>query len=112
MKKLLKLAMATLLALSSITLVNAQVYQDRYYTNEVDYYSYLGNVMHASSYHLPEKYDSRDYTHVTSVKNQGSYETYWIHAMLAASETNILKKGLATSNDSLNLSELAAGYVV
>ena len=112
MKKIAKLLLATIMLFSSITFVQANGYNEHYYSNEPENYRYLNNVIHAPSYDLPEKYDSREYGYVTSVKNQGSYDTHWLHALVGASESNILKKGLATAYESLNLSELAAGYVV
>lgn len=112
MKKITQLLLVTFMFLSSLTWVQANGFDEYYYANELDNYPYLNNVIHASSYDLPIQYDSRNKGLVTSVKNQGSYETHWLHAFMGASESNILKKGLAASSEQLNLSELAAGYVV
>lgn len=112
MKKITQLLLVTFMFLSSLTWVQANGFDEYYYANELDNYPYLNNVIHASSYDLPKQYDSRNKGLVTSVKNQGSYETHWLHAFMGASESNILKKGLAASSEQLNLSELAAGYVV
>lgn len=55
-----------------------------------------------------EKYDSRDYDIVTSVKNQGSTNLCWVYGSLAAMETNILRQGFSNkTKDDLNLDEEA-----
>ena len=45
---------------------------------------------------IPTKYDLRDVSCLTSVKNQGSYGTCWAHASIGAIESNLLKQNLET----------------
>ena len=60
---------------------------------------------------LPKKYDSRDLSIVTGIRDQGSYGTCWAHSALACVETYMIKHkikdgstGEAATTD-LNLSE-------
>ena len=59
---------------------------------------------------LPAKYDSRKKGYITSVKNQGYYGTCWAFAAISAAETSILKKGLYTGTNELDLSEMYLAY--
>lgn len=111
MKKFLSLFFVCLLLLNAMNGIYAIGENEHYYTNEFDNYHYVDVVLHPSSTSLPSKYDSRDYQYVTSVKNQGVYDTHWLHAFIGASEANIIKRKFATK-DTLDLSELAAGYMV
>ena len=53
-----------------------------------------------------DKYDSRDYGIVTSVKNQGNTNLCWVYGSLAAMETNILRQGFSgKTNENLDLNE-------
>lgn len=63
-------------------------------------------IVKAVSY--PEKYDSRSYSAVTSVKNQYQTGSCWAHATMAASESSLIKSGMATN--SLDLSEFQLAY--
>lgn len=45
------------------------------------------------------EYDPRSTGIITSVKNQGNYETCWAFASMSAAETSMLKKGNVTSPD-------------
>ncbi len=57
---------------------------------------------------LPSSYDSRSSSIVTSVKNQGSYNTCWTHSALACMETGAIKDlGYPAS---VNLSESHLAY--
>lgn len=56
----------------------------------------------------PARYDARDNGWVTSVKNQGNYESCWSFSSLAAIETNLIKNGRADA--SLDLSENQFAY--
>lgn len=58
---------------------------------------------------LPEKYDSRDYGYITSVKNQGQEGCCWAFAEIGAIEANLIKKGLVT-NDGVDYSEAHAAW--
>ena len=55
---------------------------------------------------IPARYDLRDYGYVSSVKNQGSYNTCWAHATMAAAESNYLMK----YGKELDLSEYQLAY--
>ncbi len=55
---------------------------------------------------LPSSYDLRDYGVVTSVKGQGSTGTCWAHSAIAAAESNLVYKGLATSDVDLSEAHL------
>lgn len=63
-------------------------------------------IVKAVSY--PEKFDSRTNATVTSVKNQYQTGSCWAHATMAASESSLIKSGMAT--DSLDLSEFQLAY--
>ncbi len=56
----------------------------------------------------PARYDARDNGWVTSVKNQGNYESCWSFSSLAAIETNLIKNGRADA--SIDLSENQFAY--
>lgn len=56
----------------------------------------------------PARYDARDNGWVTSVKNQGNYESCWSFSSLSAIETNLIKNGRADA--SLDLSENQFAY--
>lgn len=47
---------------------------------------------------LPEKYDARDESLVTAVKNQYSTGACWAFAAISAAETSIIKKGFETAD--------------
>ncbi len=53
---------------------------------------------------LPQKYDSRDYGRVTSVKNQNPHGTCWAFSVCAAAESSLISQGYETK-DSVDLSE-------
>ncbi|MGN1044828.1 MAG: carboxypeptidase regulatory-like domain-containing protein [Candidatus Methanomethylophilaceae archaeon] len=57
---------------------------------------------------LPSSYDLRDYGLVTSVKDQGNYNTCWAFAFISCVETNLIKKGYADL--SIDLSEYQLVY--
>ncbi len=65
-------------------------------------------VLGASS--LPSSYDLRDEDCVTPVKDQGAEGMCHAFAAIGACETNLLKQGLETDPDSLDLSEAQLGY--
>lgn len=52
---------------------------------------------------LPTHFDLRENGLITSVKSQGQTNSCWAHASLAAAESNMVMKGLATNN--IDLSE-------
>ena len=57
---------------------------------------------------LPEKYDSREYGRVTSVKNQGAFGTCWAFAAIGEAESSLLTQGLV--NQDIDLSEYQFAY--
>ncbi len=58
-----------------------------------------------------EKFDSRDYDIITPIRNQGSKQTCWSYATIAAAEASILREGLTTeSNATFHLSEDNIAY--
>ncbi len=65
---------------------------------------------------LPESYDLREESCVTSVKNQGSEGLCWAFAVLSACESNLLKQGVSipedwlSENGELDLSEAHLGW--
>ena len=62
-------------------------------------------LLHADT--IPAKWDAREYGLVTSVKDQGNYDTCWIFATMSAIETSILKNGgLALDLSEKNLANL------
>ncbi len=65
-------------------------------------------VLGASS--LPLSYDLRDDGCVTSVKNQGAEGMCHAFAAIGACESNLLKQGIETEPESLDLSEAQLGY--
>ena len=67
-----------------------------------------GNRLYSSST-LPASYSLVDLSRVTSVKNQGSYNTCWTFGATASAESNLLTKSLAVLG-SLDLSEVQLGY--
>ncbi|MBQ6074847.1 MAG: InlB B-repeat-containing protein [Lachnospiraceae bacterium] len=72
------------------------------------YYRLLGKMPTRDT--LPEKYDSRDYGLVTSMKNQNPYGSCWAHAAVASIESYMIKYGIPVGNGSaatldLDLSE-------
>ena len=65
-----------------------------------------GEEVRAASY--PSKLDPRTDGKVTSVKNQYKTGSCWAHATMAASESSLLKSGMAA--DSIDLSEFQLAY--
>ena len=67
------------------------------------------SLINVSSY-FPELNHSFTYpgNYVTGVKNQGNYNLCWAFSGVAAAESNLIKKGKATT--SLDLSEVQLGY--
>lgn len=59
---------------------------------------------------IPEAYDLRDYGLVTPVRNQGAEGMCHAFAAIGACETNLLKQGLETDCEALDLSEAQLGY--
>ena len=57
---------------------------------------------------LPASYDSRKCGYVTALKNQGDLGTCWAFATIAATETSLIKHGLANKEE--NLSEYHLSY--
>ena len=58
------------------------------------------------------KYDSRDFNIVTKVQDQSPYNICWSYSSIAAVETALLRQGLATDNNALNLNEKNVAYSV
>lgn len=56
---------------------------------------------------LPSKFDARDQGWVTSVKDQGAYESCWAFSAIAAIESNLIKNGRATAAIDLSENQLA-----
>lgn len=56
---------------------------------------------------LPAKFDARDSGWITSVKDQGDYESCWAFASIAAIEANLIKNGRAQSSVDLSENQLA-----
>lgn len=54
----------------------------------------------------PSRYDLREQNQLPAVRNQHDTSTCWAHAALAASETNLIKKGLADTSIDLSESHL------
>ena len=66
---------------------------------------------------LPSRWDSREHTNTTTglnyvspIRFQNPYGICWAFATACMFETSIRKKGLATTNEEANLSELALAY--
>lgn len=59
---------------------------------------------------LPESYDLRDEGCVTPIKNQGAEGMCHAFAAIGACESNLLKQGLETDCENLDLSEAQLGY--
>ena len=57
---------------------------------------------------LPASYDSRQYGYVTELKNQGDYGTCWAFSTIAATESSLIKHGLA--DRTVDLSEYHLAY--
>ena len=85
-------------------------YDRWHYRYETENGTYSFGETHPTSVELPEKYDSRDYGYVTSMKNQGSSGMCWAFGTIGAMEININKNGLNESGDALDLSEAHLGY--
>lgn len=56
------------------------------------------------------KFDSREYGTVTPVRDQGNTSLCWAYATVNASETSILRSGLAANANNLSLSPFQIGY--
>ncbi len=117
MKKILLSLLSLFMAIPSI-MMNVNAIEDnrairydswRYrYETESGYYSY--GEEHPSALDLPEKYDSRDYGWVTSMKNQGNTGICWSFGLNGAMEVNINKKGLNQTGKETDLSEAHTAY--
>ena len=88
----------------------ASVISNAYKLGDMETYLQLtGNQTDATDT-LPSTYDSRNYSYVTSVKNQNPYGSCWAHAAMASIESYMIKYGVpvgsgAAATTSLNLSE-------
>ncbi len=72
--------------------------------------SYSHGETHPTSIDLPERYDSRDYDYVSSIKNQGMMGICWSFGAIGAMEVNINKNGLSDLGSQIDLSEAHLGY--
>ena len=72
--------------------------------------SYSHGETHPTSIDLPERYDSRDYGYVSSIKNQGMMGICWAFGAIGAMEININKNGLSDLGSLIDLSEAHLGY--
>lgn len=66
----------------------------------------MNSAVYASA-ELPSQYDLRDYGHITSIKNQGSYGTCWAFASVGAVESNYLVNNPGASVPDLSELHLA-----
>ncbi len=86
-----------------------QAVTDAYLRGDMEEYYRLSGITPTRDT-LPSKYDSRDYSYVTSVKNQNPYGSCWAHAAMGSVESYMIKHGIpvgtgAAATTSLNLSE-------
>lgn len=80
---------------------------NEHWLEPVDIYDYDANNLARRGAVLPAQYDARQNNWVTSVKDQGNYETCWAFASIAAIESNLLKNGKATIDIDLSENQFA-----
>ena len=108
MKRLMKLLLAGIMVISTISLptVNAEE-KGEYYTEKSQFHvrhldeSYQGE--------LPSAYNASEHNLVTTVKNQGNTTISWAYSVISAAETQLIKKGFQMMEDA-DLSELQFAY--
>ena len=81
--------------------------EDDYSIQSSDEESFSNNLLQANNY---SKYDSRDYNCITSIKDQGSYNTCWAFSALGSGEASMIKQGYASLSDEPDYSEYQLAY--
>ena len=113
MKKLCSLFLVSCLIFSNFTFLKANEENKRI----LSYHSLPSktpqkapntNIASAINYNLPKKYDARTFNYTTSVKDQYVFGDCWAFGAISATETNLIKKGIATQD--INLSEYQLLY--
>ena len=93
-KRVFSILLALALIISTLCTMPAKAAE---VTDISDYYNLVAELVDGSN-SLPAKFDLRDYGLVTPARNQGKTNTCYVHATLAALESNALIKGYGQYN--------------